>query len=204
LTEAPLAIFTISAALLLGMPGPTNAVLAAAGAARGLRGAPALLGAEIGGYAIALFLLLSLDGLAGSFRAEIGLALRMLATGLLLVTACKMWNAAGLSGGSHEDIRAPGALNVFLLTLFNPKVLILGFAMFPPAMARSGAAMPAILLAAVILLTGLGWIAAGAATRKLPGQPVVAVARLSSLVIGGFACYLAVTVAIELMSPVVA
>lgn len=95
--------------------------------------------------------------------------------------------------------REPGAGSIFLLTLFNPKALILGFVIFPPVIAQ-GTLFPALGLFAVIaMVTGFGWIAAGAATRKLPGQPGAAVARLSSLVIGGFACYFVVTIAAEFM-----
>ena len=199
MTDTSLFIFMTSTALLLAMPGPTNALLAAAGAARGLGNALTLLLAELSGYAMALGLLLSLDDLAGSFRGEIGLALRATAAVLLLATAWRMWRAAGASGepgrtGKAPTGEAPGAGNVFLLTLFNPKALILGFAIFSPAIAQ-GALVPAIgLFAALVMATGFGWIAAGAAMRKLRGQPGATVARLSSLVIGAFASYFAFTV----------
>ena len=199
MTDTSLFIFATSAALLLAMPGPTNALLMAAGAARGLGKTLALLFAEVAGYGIALTLLLSLDGLAGSFRGEISLALRATAALLLLATAWRMWRMAGMSSEPGRVGDAPGAGNVFLLTLFNPKALILGFAIFPPAIAQ-GALIPAAgLFAVIVLVTGFGWIVAGAATRKLPGRPGVTVARLSSLVIAGFACYFVFTVATEFM-----
>lgn len=199
MTDTSLFIFATSAALLLAMPGPTNAVLMAAGAARGLGNALTLLLAALGGYAIALALLLSLDDLAGSFRGEISLMLRATAAVLLLATAWRMWRAAGLSLKVDGEIGAPGACNVFLLTLFNPKALILGFAIFPPVVAKGLIVSAASLFAVIVLTTGLGWIIAGAATRRLPGAPGIIVARLSSLVVAGFAGYFVLTVATELM-----
>lgn len=198
-TDTSLFIFATSAALLLAMPGPTNAVLATAGAAQGLGRALSLLLAELGGYAIALALLLSLDELAGSFRSEISLGLRGTAAVLLMATAWRMWRAEGVSSGSGHAGKTPGPGNVFLLTLFNPKALILGFAIFPPVIAQGALIAAASLFAVIVVVTGFGWIVAGAATRKLPGEPGVVVARLSSLVIGGFACYFVFTLATEFM-----
>lgn len=207
LADTSLFIFATSAALLLAMPGPTNALLMAAGAARGLGGALRLLVAALAGYATALAALLSLDDLAGTFRGEISLALRATAAILLLATAWRMWRAVGPSGGQggqgqgrgRAQGQAPGAMHVFLLTLFNPKALILGFAIFPPVIAKGALASAAGLFAAVVLATGLGWIVAGAATRRLPGAPDIVVARLSSMVVAGFAGYFVVTIAAELM-----
>jgi threonine/homoserine/homoserine lactone efflux protein len=196
LTDASLFIFASSATLLLAMPGPTNALLAAAGAARGFGNAAALLLAELAGYAVALTLLLALDGIAGSFHGEIGLVLRATAAVLLLATAWRMWRSAGASGAPAQ---APGAGNVFLLTLFNPKALILGFAVFPPVVAEGSLVPAAAIFAAIVAVTGFGWILVGAAARRLPGQPDIVMIRLSSLVIAGFACYFAVAVAAELM-----
>jgi threonine/homoserine/homoserine lactone efflux protein len=184
--------------LLLAMPGPTNALLAAAGAARGVGNAFALLAAESAGYAIALMLLLSLNEIAGSFRGEIGTALRASAAIILLVTAWRMWRSAGTSDGSGKPRTAPGAGNIFLLTLFNPKAPILGFAIFPSVVAEGALFPAAVLFSAIVAVTGLGWILVGAATRKLPGQPHLVVARVSSLVIAGFACYFVALVVAEL------
>ena len=197
MTDASLFIFVTSTALLLAMPGPTNALLATAGAARGLGNAAALLLAELAGYVIALTLLLSLDELAGAFRSEIGLVLRSAAALILLATAWRMWRSSAAEASATSS--APGAGNVFLLTLFNPKALILGFAILPPVVAQGALAPAAALFAAIVGITGLGWILAGAATRKLPGRPGVIVGRVSSLVIAGFACYFAVTVVRQIM-----
>lgn len=199
MADTGILIFATSAGLLLAMPGPTNALLAASGAARGLRHSLPLLISELAGYGLAIGLLLSLDSVAGGFRSEIGLGMRSTAAILLLATGLRMWRAAEPSPEPERSGRAPDAFGIFVLTLFNPKALILGFAVFPP-MARQDA-LPAacILFAAAILLTGLAWIAAGAATRRLPGRPGIAVARLSSLVIGGFACYFAATAVVDLI-----
>lgn len=205
MSDSSLVVFTIGVSLLLALPGPTNALLAASGAGHGWRGALMLIAAELAGYTLALTTLLSLEELAGSVRGEIGLLLRAAAAALMLVTAWRMWRGTTTASGSDAMAAgAPGAGNVFLLTLFNPKGLILGFAIFPPVMAEAGLAIPASLFAAIVVLTGLGWIGVGAAARRLPGRPSVAVARLSSLVIGGFACYFAFTVAMELMAPAAA
>ncbi|MGV3550651.1 LysE family translocator [Rhizobium sp.] len=204
MTEQTLIIFATSTALLLAMPGPTNAFLMTAGALRGLACAPALLLAELAGYALALTLLLSLDGFAGAFRGEISLVLRGTAAVILLATAWRMWRMTAGGGVAGAPIEAPGAAQVFLLTLFNPKALILGFAIFPPAVAEGALPVAAVLFAAIVIITGAGWVVAGAATRRLPGKPGIAVARLSSLVMAGFACYFVVSVAAEIILPAAA
>jgi threonine/homoserine/homoserine lactone efflux protein len=204
MTESSLLLFSLSTALLLGMPGPTNVLLASAGAAGGLRDAARLISAELAGYAISLTLLLSVDELAGAQRGDIGLALRTAATAVLVATAFKIWRNAGLAEKTRMDIGMPAAGHVFFLTLSNPKALILAFALFPPVIEHSGLILPALFCAGIIVATGLGWMGIGAAARRLPGRPQVGMARLSSLVIAGFACYFAATVAIELITPATA
>lgn len=195
-------IFATSTLVLLSMPGPTNALLAASGAARGFANSGALLLAQVSGYAVAIGLLLMLDSVAGNFRGEIGVALRLATAVILIAVAYRMWRLAGAVPDARDV--APSAGSVFLLTLANPKSLILAFALFP-SMREIDALMTATaLFGGIAASTGLGWIAAGAITRKLPGRPDVMVARLSALVIAGFACFFSASAAVDLIPIVLA
>ncbi len=202
MTDTQLILFATSTLLLLALPGPTNALLAASGAVRGLRQSLPLVGAEIAGYGLTIGGLLLLDEVALGLRSEIGLVLRSAAAVLLIVTAIRMWRkaaAAAARDGAPDGVDAPGAGQVLLLTLLNPKALILGFGLFPPLAAEGRLATATLVFLGAVVMTGAGWIAAGAATRRLPGRPGVAVARLSSLVIAGFACYFAATAISQLL-----
>ena len=84
-------LFTLTVLLILGTPGPTNTLLATAGATVGFRRALPLLPAEAAGYLIAILAI----GLAlGPFIA--GVALAWIGLGSLLGRAAGAAGRAGL------------------------------------------------------------------------------------------------------------
>lgn len=111
---------------LLLTPGPTNTLLALAGAERGWRGALWLVPMEVLAYlAVCLPLALLGESLAGAHPA-LGPGLQA-ATGLwVAVLALKLWRPPAAVGAVSVSGR-----QVFVTTLLNPKALIIGLVLLP-------------------------------------------------------------------------
>ncbi|MDH4442782.1 MAG: hypothetical protein QE284_20670 [Rhizobium sp.] len=165
--------FALAVLLLLLTPGPTNTLLAVAGAARGLKASLPLVGAELAGYltTISTLVFVAAPVLAGQPTAA--LVVKLASTVWVLLLAIRLW--------SHPPTAAdPGAVNplgVFATTVLNPKGLIIGLALIPPAMAGSpgGLAAPLPFLGVfsiLVVFVALAWLIFGAAVLRR-----VAVAR---------------------------
>lgn len=175
---------------LLAVPGPTNTLLAAAGAELGLRRAAGLLAAELTGYLLAILLMRAvLGGWIAAFPA-LGVGLRAAVVLYLLHLAVKLWRH-----GSQDSGDAPPVTfrRVFTTTLLNPKALIFAFALLPQDR-DIVALLPWIAaLAAQIVLVGFCWMSLGAALGKgLQGRVEAKLGyRLSAIVLALFAGLLA-------------
>ncbi len=124
----PLTTPLIGALLLLLLPGPTNALVAAATATDGLRRLPTALGAVLLAYGLALTLL----GFGASVLTDTAPTaapiLKLLASAALILSAVKIWRADPTAGTAVPTRR------VFVITLINPKALVLAFAILPPGL----------------------------------------------------------------------
>ena len=125
--------FSLAAIALLAVPGPTNAVLAAAGATVGLRPSLVLLCGAIGGYLVAIGALTQVVPplLAGNPAAPV--VAKALASVYLVWLAMRLWRDPGDAGVTDSKISTS---DVFLTTLLNPKSLIFAFVIFPSGSAR--------------------------------------------------------------------
>lgn len=121
-------LFTLAVLALLATPGPTNTLLATAGASVGFRRALPLVPAEAAGYLIAIGTIGYLLGPAVAASPLLALVLR-LAVGLyLLHLAVKLWN------GASRSTQAAGLITparVFLTTLLNPKAIVFALGIVP-------------------------------------------------------------------------
>ncbi len=181
-------MYIAGVALLLATPGPTNALLATAGAASGWRHAPGLLLAELAAYQAAVLaaglMIEPLFGDAPATRAAIQAAAAL----YLLFLAGQLWRR-GASGRPEGEI---GARHVAVTTLLNPKGLIIALGLVPQAAWSDPGALLAH-LAALALLTpvfgglwltagALGGLAAGArAERMLPRAAAIALCCFAGL-----------------------
>lgn len=152
LTETTLALF----ALLLA-PGPTNTLLALAGAERGLRGA-LMLAPLVGATYLAMVLPLAFfaEAIAGVpfLRTALGLVAGLWVARLAL----RMWHMP-----HGTDTRTVDALQVITTTALNPKALIIGLVLLP----GDGALAPrAAVTLGVALTASLLWIGLGGATAR--------------------------------------
>lgn len=179
-------LFALAVLALLATPGPTNTLLATAGASGGFRRSLLLVPAEAAGYLLAISFIFTLLGPAVAALPALGLALRVLVGAYLLHVAWKLWRAA--PGRLAAGLVTPA--RVFLTTLFNPKALVFALGIVP-----LGAEGGALYLAAFALLTmmvALGWIGVGA----LLGQAAhstghgALVPRIGAAAVGAFALML--------------
>jgi threonine/homoserine/homoserine lactone efflux protein len=183
--------FIAAVAVLLILPGPTNALLMTAGAERGVRRAIMLVGVEIIAYGLAITPLLIFSELLGTWRAIGSLTLKSIAIALILLLAYRMWRRAGKS---LDGDRLVSAKSVFWITLFNPKSLIFAFAIFPPVMGIEDILAKAIFFTLLAFVAGAAWIAAGNLIVSGGLRRIELIGRASAIVLCAFAIYLGTSI----------
>lgn len=182
--------FLAGLVVLLIVPGPTNTLLAAAGATAGLRSAMQLLAAEMLAYLVAVALLgFALAPLVMQVP-RLGVALQAVAALYLLQAAWRLWRTdTGATTCPVVSWRL-----VFLTTLMNPKSLVIAFGLMPAGW-NSGiaTALPHLLvLASIIPAMGGLWLLAGRLGGRAMGPAAARRApRLSALALTVFAILLA-------------
>ncbi len=188
--EAMTLTATLSATLLLLLlPGPTNALVAAAAATGEFRRLPASIGAVLVAYGLALSLLGLSAGLLTETAPAAAPILKLLASAALIVSAIKLWRADPTSGAAVPTRR------IFVMTLINPKALVLAFAILPAGFPSPG--LIAGLIAAIAIATavwGLIGLALGRIGRHYVGTG--AINKVTAGVLATFAGALIVTAAV--------
>ena len=182
--------FLAAVLALLATPGPTNTLMAAAGAQRGVARSLPLLAGEIGGYLIAITVWTELVGAAGAGQPLVPVVAKLVASAFLVWSAFKLWSQAG-----HADLAQRGITlgRVFATTLVNPKALVFAFAIFPQV--RFLERLPYLgLFGALVIATAVGWMALGmAAERSSAGLLTSArVERMTAVALAIFAALLVV------------
>jgi threonine/homoserine/homoserine lactone efflux protein len=173
---------------LLAAPGPTNALLAAAGASAGMRAALHLLVGEVGGYLLAIgCIIFAVGPLLATYPAAIELA-KAAAAGYLLILALRLWRRPASPDAGETAQPTVRFGDVFMATLLNPKAVILALAILPAAPVMESPLLLALLIL-VVLVSGAAWIGIGAAAknsvRALAAERYVA--RTSAIVLTVFA-----------------
>jgi threonine/homoserine/homoserine lactone efflux protein len=184
--------FAAAVALILATPGPTNTLLAAAGARAGLRASLTLVPAEMLGYALAIAVWgLGLEP-ASAAMPWLPLVLRMCCVVYLLAVALALWRRAGTP---IHGVPPQSAGRVFVATLLNPKALLFAVAVFPAEAFAGPAAFGAWigLFAAVLTPIALGWIWLGSALAGGGGARTRLVERVAAVLLGSFSATLAAT-----------
>ncbi|MFO1130876.1 MAG: LysE family transporter [Hyphomicrobiales bacterium] len=162
----PTLAFCLSLLALLFAPGPTNALLALAGAETGAARTLRLLPVVFAAYAITVLPLAALG--EDLMRQQ-----HMVRAGVTFVAALWVaWMAVALWRQPAPDAAAdPGrgrALRMFITTLINPKAFIIGLVLIP-AQASRGTAL--VLFFSVLAAAAVAWSLLGAALqtqRRLP------------------------------------
>lgn len=181
-------LFTVTVLLILGTPGPTNTLLATAGATVGFRRALPLLPAEAAGYLVAILVI----GLAlGPFIAglpAVAIGLRLAVGAYLALLAVKLWRR----GPVDLSVMPVTPRQVFVTTLLNPKAIVFALGVIPFG---AGHWWP-WMLGFLGLLSGvaLGWILLGSLLGRAAGAAGRAglVPKLGAAAVGAFAVLLVV------------
>lgn len=178
-----------TALLLLLLPGPTNALVAAATATDGPRRLPGVIGAVLVAYGLALLVLGLGAGLLTETTPAAAPLLKLLASATLALSAVKLWRADPASGTAVPTYR------VFLITLINPKALILAFAILPPGLpSPTLMAGTAAAIAFATAVWGLAGLVIGRLGRRYVGDG--AVNKATAGLLAAFAGALMVTTAV--------
>jgi threonine/homoserine/homoserine lactone efflux protein len=181
-------LFILTVLTILGLPGPTNSLLATSGAAAGWRQSWPLVLAEASGYLATIMLLGFVLGpvLAGS--PAIKTVLRSAVGIYLLMLAWKLW---GRGAAGPDQVRAISFRELFVATLLNPKAVIFALAVIPFGKPHVWAYL--VGFAAMVLVAGTGWLLFGDAAGRLAraGGKVQWVPRIGATVVGLFALLIA-------------
>ncbi|QQR37466.1 LysE family transporter [Devosia oryziradicis] len=182
--------FILAVLALLATPGPTNTLMAAAGAQRGLARSLPLLAGELGGYAIAITVWIELVGRAAAAQPLVPVIAKFIAAAFLTWSAWKLWVNAG-----HADLERRGITlgRVFATTMINPKALVFAFAIFPQV--GFVARLPYLgLFVGMVVATAIGWMILGAVAARSSAGLFTGprVERITAVALAVFATLLAV------------
>lgn len=154
--------FLLAVLALLATPGPTNTLVAAAGAGRGVVASLPLLAGELGGYAVAITLWTEVVGAAAATQPTVFTLSKLIAAAFLLWSAAKLWRLAGTDELPRNGITIR---RVFVTTLLNPKSLVLAFGIFP-AVGFAGRLPYLAAFGGLVIATAVSWMAFGALVRQ--------------------------------------
>jgi len=187
LPELALAIF-----VLLVTPGPTNTLLAMAGAEQGWGRALRLIPFEIAGYLTTILPLVLAGGAILARHAVLQMAIALLAAIWVLWLAVRLWHAPP----AHRPAVTVNAGRIYVTTMLNPKALIFGLVLLP-AETTAGLALSLGLFVAQVLGVASVWAWLGQVlTRRAadatltPGLPAW-LRRAAALWLGAIALWLA-------------
>lgn len=179
--------FALSVVALLVTPGPTNTLLALAGAGQGVRRSLPLLVAELCAYLLTVSTLTLLLGATLARSPELMAVSRVLAAAWVLFLAVKLWGAPLFPVGGDGGV---SARRVFVTTLLNPKGLIIGTVLLPQL------GWPEVfpwlgLFAVLVVLIALVWLTVGAVVlRRLGAYAPRLVPRMAALTLALFSTLL--------------
>jgi len=182
--------FVFAVLALLATPGPTNTLMAASGAQRGVRRSLPLLVGELGGYLIAITLWTELVGAAAASQPLVPVLAKFIAAAFLLWSGWKLWANAGAADLAQRGITLA---RVFSTTLVNPKALVFAFAIFPHV--GFVARLPYLgVFAALVIGTAVCWMALGVvAARSSAGLLTSSrVERITAVALAVFATILVI------------
>lgn len=183
-------VLMLGMATLLATPGPTNTLLLAAGARRGMMPSLNLVAAELAGYLIAIagWTMIGRPWIA-EFPSVL-LAFKLCAAAYLLWCAVRFWRPSAARFSEHDGFTAARVLRV---TLLNPKALIFAFVLLADRALLPGLAL--FVLVAVPI--ALGWLFAGERLGRAAGDRLsgAAVGRIAAVGYAGFAGMLAFSAA---------
>lgn len=153
--------FLLATWVILLTPGPTNTLLALSGAQVGFLRSLKLLPAELSGYLLPVVPLAVIGTKLLDSWPGLASAIRLCAAIWVLYLAIKLWRQSVKS----IEQGAVTARRVFVTTLLNPKALLFGLVLLPPATDIRFLAYLAIFICSIVAVAAL-WATAGTAIVK--------------------------------------
>lgn len=152
----PTLAYCLALAALLLTPGPTNTLMALAGAERGFWRALRLAPLEVAAYGLVTIPLAVLGETLFAAHGPARFALTLAAAAWVAFLAVRLWRLPKDEGAMAEG--GPGAWRLFATTLGNPKGLVIGLVLLPsqPNLAAAAAVFFAMLLAVSAVWAGIG------------------------------------------------
>lgn len=146
--------FVLALLGLLMTPGPTNTLLALAGAERGWRAALLLIPFEVLAYLAVCLPLAFLGDTLLAAHPWLGPAIKAAAAAWVALLAVRLWHLPVASEGAPSVT----ARRVLVTTLLNPKALIIGLVLLP----GPEAVLRAVVFSALVVGVAAVWAAMGA------------------------------------------
>ncbi len=182
------ALFALTVLAILATPGPTNTLLATAGAASGFRRALPLIPAEAAGYLIAILTLGLLLGPLVAALPALAIVLRLVVGLYLLSLAWRLWQGSNVLASAGAAIITPA--RIFMTTLLNPKAIIFALGVVP---FHAAYVTPYLIgFAALTATVALGWIGFGAMMGRMAAASGRSrlIPRIGAAVVSAFAVML--------------
>lgn len=175
-------LFLLAVLAILGTPGPTNTLLATAGATAGMRLSLPLLGAELSGYLIAILLVRGVLSPVIATWPLAGTVLKVMVAAYVTWIAVRLWvRPTSLTTGRRVTFPM-----VFVTTLLNPKAIVFALTVIP--LTHPSLWMYFAAFAVCVLGAGFGWIAVGGVIGAAAGGTRHhLVQRAAAVVLGAFA-----------------
>ena len=184
-------VFALAVLALLATPGPTNTLMAVAGATLGMSRGLRLIPAEIAGYLTSISLLIFIFQPVFAAFPLAATVLRVGCGSYLAILAVTIWRASAYDTGQASLVNFQ---RVFTTTLLNPKALIFAFQIFPAGEIRLTLAFLGT-FALICCAVASVWIYIGA-TLRLRTQAFLTgavIRRITAIVLGLFATIFLVT-----------
>ena len=178
-------VFALAVLAVLATPGPTNTLMAVAGATQGVSKGLKLIAAEVAGYLISISLLIFIFQPVVAALPLAATVLRIGCGSYLAILAITIWRASNRDAGQTSLVSFQ---RVFITTLLNPKSLIFAFQIFPTEGIRLILSFLGV-FALICVAAATMWICIGA-TLRLRTQAFltgVAIRRITAIVLGLFA-----------------
>lgn len=175
-------IFLLAVLTILGTPGPTNTLLATAGATAGMRVSLPLLGAELSGYLIAILLIRGVLSPIIAAWPAVGAVLKVMVAAYVTWIAVRLWaKPAHLTTARRVSFPM-----VFVTTLLNPKAIVFALTVIP--LTHPTLWMYFATFSVCVVGAGFSWIAVGKAIGAAAGSARhLLVQRIAAVVLGAFA-----------------
>jgi threonine/homoserine/homoserine lactone efflux protein len=189
----PNLLFVTTSAAILAVPGPTNALLAAAGAALGFRSSLKLVPAVLAAYLGAILAWGCLLTPAIAFWPPLAPLLRLACALFLAAIAIRLWRRT--TGPSTDPTSMITTRRITLVTLLNPKAFLFAAGVFPPAAFSQPDVFSSagLAFAAPLVPIALIWIAFGAALAGAGNRiPLRTINRTAAILLAFFAATIGV------------